>query len=82
MDSFQPYPIEYDIPAVESDFIYWSNCSYYRHKSVLRFQINDTFDGYKYVCVATANDQDEKFASITIYTEKCKLILCSYVLQL
>ncbi|XP_059161505.1 uncharacterized protein LOC131944724 [Physella acuta] len=71
VNSFTPYPVQNDISVAEPVQISsGTTCVQYRHTSTLKFQTEDMYDGYMYVCVATENNEDTIVGNITIYIEQ------------
>ncbi|XP_059165294.1 uncharacterized protein LOC131947910 [Physella acuta] len=66
--SFTPYPVQnhitYAAPVVDSD----APCVKYLHSSTLKFQTENKYNGYMYVCVAKENMRDTIVGNMTIYT--------------
>ncbi|XP_059161358.1 uncharacterized protein LOC131944639 [Physella acuta] len=68
VNSFTSYPVQNDILVYEPFQISsGTTCIQYRHTSTLKFQTEDMYDGYMYVCVATENNRDTIVGNITIY---------------
>ncbi|XP_059149088.1 uncharacterized protein LOC131936191 [Physella acuta] len=47
-----------------------TTCVQYLYSSTLKFQTEDKYDGYMYVCVVTENNKDKIFGNITVYNKK------------
>ncbi|XP_059161629.1 uncharacterized protein LOC131944816 isoform X2 [Physella acuta] len=71
VNSFTSYPVQNAISVYEPFQISsGTTCVQYRHTSTLKFQTEDMYDGYMYVCVARANYRDTIVGNMTIYTKQ------------
>ncbi|XP_059149118.1 uncharacterized protein LOC131936220 [Physella acuta] len=69
--SFTPYPVQNAVSVVEPVLVSsGTTCVQYRHSSTLKFQTEDMYDGYMYVCVATENNEGTIVGNMTIYTKQ------------
>ncbi|XP_059161212.1 uncharacterized protein LOC131944550 [Physella acuta] len=70
-NSFMIYPVQNDISVAEPVLVSsGTTCVQYRHTSTLKFQTEDMYDGYMYVCVATENNEETIVGNITIHTQR------------
>ncbi|XP_059161517.1 uncharacterized protein LOC131944733 [Physella acuta] len=71
VNSFTSYPVQNAISVDEPVQISsGTTCVQYGHTSTLKFQTEDMYDGYMYVCVATENNEDTIVGNIIIYTQQ------------
>ncbi|XP_059146641.1 uncharacterized protein LOC131934597 [Physella acuta] len=70
VNSLQNYPEDGDITVEKYANLITNECNWYFRYSYLSFQINDTYDNYSYVCVATVNNQDTTVGRMTIHAKK------------
>ncbi|XP_059149119.1 uncharacterized protein LOC131936222 [Physella acuta] len=69
--SFTPYPVQNAVSVAEPVLVSsGTTCVQYIHLSTLKFQTEDKYDGYMYVCVATENNRDTIVGNMTIYSKK------------
>ncbi|XP_059161468.1 uncharacterized protein LOC131944690 isoform X1 [Physella acuta] len=70
VNSFTSYPVQNAVSVAEPVLVSsGTTCVQYIHSSTLKFQTEDMYDGYMYVCVATENNRDTKIGNMTIYTK-------------
>ncbi|XP_059161653.1 uncharacterized protein LOC131944827 isoform X2 [Physella acuta] len=70
VNSFTSYPLQNDITVAEPVLVSsGTTCVQYRHTSTLKFQTEDMYDGYMYVCVATEDNRDTIVGYMTIFTK-------------
>ncbi|XP_059149086.1 uncharacterized protein LOC131936189 [Physella acuta] len=69
--SFTPYPVQNAVSVAEPVLVSSvTTCVQYIHSSTLKFQTEDMYDGYMYMCVATENNRDTIVGNMTIYTKQ------------
>ncbi|XP_059149084.1 uncharacterized protein LOC131936187 [Physella acuta] len=72
-NSFTPYSVQNATSVAEPVLVSsGATCVQYIHSSTLKFQTEEKYDGYTYVCVATENNKNTIVGNMTLYTKTGK----------
>ncbi|XP_059161457.1 uncharacterized protein LOC131944680 isoform X2 [Physella acuta] len=71
LSNFLIYPVQNDISVAKPVRVSsGTTCIQYLHSSTLKFQTEDMYDGYMYVCMVTANNDETMVGNMTIKIEQ------------